>query len=330
MSSRILVVGGAGYIGSHVVRAFLDRNDSVVVYDNLSSGQRENLFTEARFVQGDILDYALLRDTMAAGFDAIIHLAALKAAGESMELPEKYSTNNLCGTINLLNAASETGIRAIVFSSSAAVYGAPLQAPVDESHSTEPINYYGFTKLEIERLLFWYERIRGIRYAALRYFNAAGYDPAGRIHGLEKNPQNLLPIVMEVAAGMRERMSIFGNDYDTADGTGVRDYVHVSDLAEAHLLAYEYIKRTQTSCTVNLGSENGLSVTQIIDTARRITGRAIVADIVGRRPGDPARMIASSGKAARLLSWKAKFSDCETLVASTWNVYKTRVKRVKK
>jgi UDP-glucose 4-epimerase len=325
VSSRILVVGGAGYIGSHVVRAFLDRKDSVTVFDNLSSGCRENLFDDAGFVQGDILDFETLKSTMAAGFDAIIHLAALKAAGESMEHPEKYSVNNICGTLNLLNAASVTGIRNIVFSSSAAVYGAPRSVPVDENHPTEPINYYGFTKLEIERFLAWYERIRGIRFAALRYFNAAGYDPNGRVRGLEKNPQNLLPIVMEVAAGIRGRMAIFGDDYETEDGTGVRDYVHVSDLADAHLRAYDYIKTRSTNLIVNLGSEKGISVKAIVDTARRITGRQIPADIVGRRAGDPAKMIASSGKASQLLSWKARYSDCETLVASTWNVYKAHI-----
>jgi UDP-glucose 4-epimerase len=321
--SRILVVGGAGYIGSHVARAFCDKKFSVTVFDNLSSGCRENLFPDADFVLGDILDFAKLRDTMATGFDAIVHLAALKAAGESMEQPEKFSINNICGTLNLLNAASETGVRNIVFSSSAAVYGTPVHVPIDEQHPTEPINYYGFTKLEIERFLGWYERIRGIRFAALRYFNAAGYDTNGRIKGLEKNPQNLLPVVMEVAAGMRSRMSVFGNDYDTPDGTCIRDYVHVSDLADAHISAYEYITRTGASLTVNLGSEKGITVKEMIDTARRITGKPIPADIVGRRSGDPATLVASSEKAARMLSWKAKFSDCETLVASTWNVYKT-------
>lgn len=327
MGSRILVVGGAGYIGSHVARAFLDKKNPVTVFDNLSTGRRENLFKDASFVQGDILDFEKLRDTMAAGFDAVIHLAALKAAGESMEFPEKYSVNNICGTINLLNAASETGVKNIVFSSSAAVYGAPQYIPVDENHPTEPINYYGFTKLEIERLLSWYGRIRGIRFAALRYFNAAGYDPDGRVQGLEKNPQNLLPIVMEVAAGIRERMSIFGDDYDTADGTGVRDYIHASDLADAHLSAYGYITRTNQSLTVNLGSEKGISVRAIIDSVRRITGRPIPVDITARRPGDAAILIASSEKASKLLSWKAKLSDCDTLVSSTWNVYKAHVKK---
>lgn len=327
MTIRVLVVGGAGYIGSHVARAFLDRNDSVTVFDNLSSGVRENLFKDADFVQGDILDFPKIKSTMAQGFDAVVHLAAFKAAGESMTNPEKYSVNNICGAVNLLNAASETGVTNIVFSSSAAVYGAPHYVPLDERHPTEPINYYGFTKLEIERLLSWYERLRGIRFAALRYFNAAGYDINGRIKGLEKNPQNLLPVVMEAAAEMRGRIAIFGDDYETEDGTGVRDYVHVSDLADAHLLACDFIRDSGASLTVNLGSEKGISVKAMVDTARRITGRAIPADVVGRRDGDPATLIASSEKASNVLAWKATRSDCETLVSSTWNVYKAHVKK---
>ena len=324
--ARILVIGGAGYIGSHVARAFLDRGDEVTVFDNLSSGCRENLFEDAAFVRGDILDVPLLSNTMRKGFDAIIHLAALKAAGESMAAPEKYSVNNICGTINILNAASEARVPRIVFSSSAAVYGAPQYVPVDEAHPTEPINYYGFTKLEIERLFGWYERLRNIRFAALRYFNAAGYDATGRIKGLEKNPQNLLPIVMEVAAGMRKSMAVFGNDYDTEDGTGVRDYIHVSDLAAAHLLACDYLTKHDKSITVNLGSEKGLSVTTVIDAARRITGRPIPADVTARRPGDSAVMVASSKKAEKLLGWKSGQSDCETLLRSTWNVYKQNIR----
>jgi UDP-glucose 4-epimerase len=324
--SNILVVGGAGYIGSHVAAAFLDRGDSVTVFDNLSSGCRENLFANAAFVHGDILDYQLLSDTIRKGFDAVVHLAALKAAGESMTSPEKYSVNNICGTINILNAASVAQVPRIVFSSSAAVYGAPRYVPVDEDHPTEPINYYGFTKLEIEKLLAWYERLRGVRFAALRYFNAAGYDAKGRIRGLEKDPQNLLPIVMEVAAGMRESMAVFGDDYDTEDGTGVRDYIHVSDLAAAHLLACDYIAKQDRSLTVNLGSETGISVTTIIEAARRITDRPIKANVTARRPGDSAVMVASSKKAEKLLGWKASQSDCEMLIRSTWDVYKQYIR----
>jgi UDP-glucose 4-epimerase len=318
---RILVIGGAGYIGSHVSREFLDNGYDVTVFDNLSSGKRENLFDEAKFVEGDILNYELLLSTMKQDIDGIIHLAAFKAAGESMEKPEKYSTNNISGTLNILNAASEAGVKRFVFSSSAAVYGEPEYLPIDEAHPTNPENYYGFTKLEIERFLHWYDKIKSIRYAALRYFNAAGYDPKGRISGLEVNPQNLLPVVMETAAGIRDKMMIFGDDYDTRDGTGIRDYVHVTDLAKAHLKAFEYINKKDESLTVNLGSETGISVMEMVETARRITGNEITAHIVPRRPGDPSTVLATSRKAKEILDWEAEFSDVETLVKSTWQAY---------
>jgi dTDP-4-dehydrorhamnose reductase len=219
---NILIIGGAGYIGSHVAREMLDQGQRVTVYDNLSSGLKANLFPEEEFIQGDILDYPGLIRAAKGGFDALIHLAAFKAAGESMLKPEKYSVNNITGTLNILNAAAEAGIKHIVFSSSAAVYGEPEYLPIDERHPCRPENYYGFTKLEIERFLGWYERLKGIRFAALRYFNAAGYDVKGRITGLERNPANLIPVVMEeAAAGMRSEVQVFGNDYPTPDGTGM-------------------------------------------------------------------------------------------------------------
>jgi UDP-glucose 4-epimerase len=213
-------------------------------------------------------------------------------------------------------------LRYCVFSSSAAVYGEPKYLPIDEAHPKNPENYYGFTKLEIERFLEWYGRLKGLTFAALRYFNAAGYDPSGRIRGLERNPANLLPVVMEVAIGMRKELQIFGNDYETPDGTGVRDYVHVSDLADAHVRAFDYLTTNNNSLVVNLGSENGISVKEMVDKARKITGKPIPAHIVPRRPGDSAKLIASSGLANKLLGWKAKYSDAETLLSSTWSVYK--------
>jgi len=326
---NILVIGGAGYIGSHVAKEFLDRGHAVTVFDNLSSGLRENLLPGAVFTHGDIHDYpglvqAMKRDGTpgASAFHAIVHLAASKAAGESMLNPEKYSRNNIAGTINIINAASEAGIGNIVFSSSAAVYGEPEYLPVDERHPTNPENYYGFTKLEIERILAWYEKLRGIRYACLRYFNAAGYDVNGRIRGLELNPANLLPVVMEAACGMRPELQVFGDDYDTLDGTCIRDYIHVSDLAAGHAAALDYIGKTGKSLTVNLGSESGSSVTEILETARRVTGRPIPAKIVGRRPGDPAKLTASSALARELLGWEARYSDLETLVRTSWEVYR--------
>jgi UDP-glucose 4-epimerase len=321
---KVLVVGGAGYIGSHVTRAFLDRGDSVTVFDNLSTGTRENLFPEASFVHGDILQYEQVRQVMLGGFDAFIHLAAFKAANESMLLPGKYSINNINGTINLLNAAVECGIKNVVFSSSAAVYGEPVYVPMDENHPTNPENYYGFTKLEIERFLYWYDKLKGLRFAALRYFNAAGYDIAGRISGLERNPQNLLPIVMEVATGQRQQLSIYGNDWDTPDGTCIRDYVHVNDLANGHVKALDYIASQNKSLTVNLGSENGISVKEMVEITREITGKPIPAIYADRRAGDPAKVVASAGFAQKILGWKAQNSDVRALVSSTWNVYRLK------
>lgn len=319
---NIVMIGGAGYIGSHVAREFLERGHRVTVYDNLSSGLRENLFPEADFVHGDIHDYPGLVRAMRGGFDALVHLAASKAAGESMLQPEKYSRNNIIGTLNILNAAAETGIKNIVFSSSAAVYGEPEYLPIDEKHPTRPENYYGFTKLEIERFLDWYEKLRGMRYACLRYFNAAGYDVHGRIKGLEQNPANLLPVIMEAACGMRPELQIFGNDYDTPDGTCIRDYIHVSDLAIGHAAALDYISGKGKSLIVNLGSETGSSVTEMVEAARKITGKPIPAKIVARRPGDPAKLTASAALARELLGWKAQYSDVETLIKTSWEAYK--------
>lgn len=319
---RILAIGGAGYIGSHVVRTLIDKGHTVSVFDNLSSGSKENLGPDSPLITGDILDFPQIKNAMCQGFDAVFHFAALKAANESMILPEKYSVHNITGTINILNAMCEAKISNIVFSSTAAVYGEPKYTPIDENHPVNPENYYGFTKLEIERILNWYDRLKGIRFAALRYFNAAGYDIFNRIKGLERNPQNLLPIIMEVACGMRSKMSIYGNDWDTPDGTCIRDYVHVNDLADGHVKALEYISSKNESLLVNLGSEHGISVKAMVEKARDITGEQIPAEMAPRRLGDPARVVASSEKASELLGWKAKYSDVSTLISTTWNVYK--------
>ena len=322
---RILVIGGAGYIGSHVARAFLDHGYEVTVFDNFQTGLRENLFNDAAFVHGDIMRPEQLRAAMAGSFDGCVHLAALKAAGQSMLQPELYSEANIAGTINILSQASAAGIARIIFSSSAAVYGSPQYLPIDEDHPKEPENFYGFTKLEIERLLEWYDRLKGMRYGAIRYFNAAGYDVRGRIKGLELNPENLLPIVMEVAAGIRPKLSIFGDDYPTRDGSCIRDYVHVSDLAEAHVTAFEYILKNDKSLTVNLGSETGISVFEMVERARSITGRPVPAEVTGRRAGDPSELVASSAKSRELLGWVPKYSDVDTLISSTWKMYEKYV-----
>ncbi|MBI9108070.1 MAG: UDP-glucose 4-epimerase GalE [Spirochaetales bacterium] len=324
---KVLVIGGAGYIGSHVVKALIKSGHEVTVFDNLSSGLRENLFDDAGFIEGNILNSEQLDAAFAsASFDAAVHLAAFKGAGESMFKPEKYSVNNITGTINILNSMCAAGVKKLVFSSSAAVFGEPEYLPIDEDHPKNPENYYGFTKLEIERFLAWYDRLKGLKFAALRYFNAAGYDIDGELCGLEQNPANLLPVIMEAAAGMREKLQIFGDDYDTPDGTGVRDYVHVTDLADGHVKALDYISREGESLVVNLGSENGISVLELLEDARKISGSKIPAEITGRRPGDPAKLVASSAKAKELLGWEAKYSDCETLVRTSWDVYKRQVK----
>jgi len=319
---KVLIIGGAGYIGSHVVKEMMKAGHKVTVFDNLSSGLRCNLFPENDFIYGNILIPQDLEKAFEKGFDAFVHLAAFKAAGESMIEPEKYSVNNITGTINIMNAAVKYGCKKMIFSSSAAVFGAPEYLPIDEEHPKNPENYYGFTKLEIERFMAWYDQLKGMRFAALRYFNAAGYDPDGQIRGLEQNPANLLPRVMEVAAGIQKKMKVFGTDYDTRDGTCIRDYVHVTDLARAHVMALDYITKNDKSLTVNLGTEKGTTVKEIIDAARRITGKAIPADDVERRPGDPACLYATSKRAKELLGWEPKYSDVDTLVKTTWEVYK--------
>ncbi|NTU52529.1 MAG: UDP-glucose 4-epimerase GalE [Chlorobiaceae bacterium] len=320
---KILVIGGAGYIGSHVAREFLDRGYEVTVFDNLSTGREENLFSDETFIYGDIFDAEALAQVMQGGFDGCVHLAALKAAGESMLKPEEYSTHNICGTIAVINQAVAVGsIRCFLFSSSAAIFGSPVYLPIDESHPKVPENYYGFTKLEIERILEWYDRLKGLKFAAVRYFNAAGYDVRGRIRGLEINPANLLPVIMETAAGLRPSLSVFGTDYPTRDGTCIRDYVHVNDLAVAHVQAFERVVRTGESLSVNLGSETGVTVLEMLDASRRLTGRPIPGEFSPRRPGDPPELVATSAQARELLGWTPQFSDLDTLINSTWNVYR--------
>ena len=320
---KILVTGGAGYIGSHVVLDLLEADHDVIILDDLSLGVELNIHSDAQFIFGSTLDNEALKVCFRDQVDAVIHLAAFKAAGESMTDPEKYSKNNISGTINLLNAMTDHGVHTFVFSSSAAVYGYPEYLPIDEDHPTDPINYYGFTKLVIESFLEWYGKLRGLKYVSLRYFNAAGYDPKGRILGLEQNPANLLPIVMEVASGERDKMEVFGDDYDTPDGTGVRDYIHVSDLASAHVKALDYLQ-SGDSIIVNLATGEGYSVLDVIKKAREITGHSIPYEITARREGDPAKLIATSESAGELLDWEPKLSDLESLLKTTWRVYSAK------
>jgi len=320
---KIFVTGGAGYIGSHVVYELYDQGHEVTIYDDLSLGRKENIDKRAKFVLGSTLEKDKLNESLSSEkYDAVIHLAAWKAAGESMIEPEKYAENNIIGSMNLLNAVANANINKFVFSSTAAVYGFPNYLPIDEKHPIQPANYYGYTKIEIERNLEWFSQIRNINYAALRYFNAAGYDVKGRIRGKEKNPNNLLPIVMEVASEVRDKVQVFGNDYDTVDGTGVRDYIHVNDLASAHILALEYLENENINLMVNLSTENGYSVLEAIKEAEIITEKPIKYEIVERREGDPDKVVASYKKAKKLLNWEAKYSDLKTILSTMWEIYK--------
>ena len=319
---KILVTGGAGYIGSHVVYELIDQGHDVTILDDMSLGLEENIDPRSIFVQGSTHSDSDLDSVLSVGFDGIIHLAAWKAAGESMTDPAKYAHNNLIGTINLLNACDRHGIKRFVFSSTSSVYGNPEYIPIDENHPPEPISYYGETKLQVEKNLKWFSELKGIRFGVLRYFNAAGYDIKGRIKGRERNALNLIPIAMEVAAGIREKMQVFGDNYDTHDGTGVRDYIHVSDLAIAHMKALNYISENDKDLLVNLATGEGHSVLDVINKSKEVSGKDIPFDIVGRRAGDPATVVAVSNRANKVLDWSTKYSDLDTLIRTAWDVYK--------
>lgn len=317
---KILVTGGAGYIGSHIVMLLCDKGHDIVVLDNLSLGTKEAVDKRAVFIEGSILNDEDLNKSL-TGVEVVIHLAAYKSAGESMQNPQKYSENNVIGSMNLLRSMIEKNVKNIIFSSSAAVYGVPEYLPLDEKHPLKPINHYGYTKLQTEKTIDLYGKDGKIRYVNLRYFNAAGYDALNRIRCLEKNPANLIPSVMEVASGKRDKLLVYGNNFDTVDGTGVRDYIHVSDLARAHLASLDLLSKNQ-SATINLGSEKQYSVMEVIRLTEKITGKEIPYEIVDKREGDPDKVYASSENAHNLLGWSAKDSELDNIIETTWRIYK--------
>jgi UDP-glucose 4-epimerase len=319
---NILVIGGAGYIGAHVVHDLVDKGHHVIVYDNLSSGFKENLPGICTFIQGDILNKDELISVLNDDIDAVFHFAAKKAAYKSMVDARPFSQTNISGTINILDAMVECEVNNIIFSSTAAVYGEPEYLPMDESHPTIPTNYYGFTKLKIEELLSWYSRIHKINFASLRYFNAVGYDVKNRISIPEKNPQNLFPIIMEVLSGERESMDVYGNDYDTPDGTCIRDYIHVNDLSTAHVNALTFLVEKNKSLCVNLGTGNGYSVLEVIKSAESIVGKKVNFKISGKRVGDPQSLFAKSNRATELLGWIPQYSSLDRIMQSMWMLYK--------
>jgi len=322
LPQKVLVVGGAGYIGSHVTQALLKSGHQPIVFDNLSTGSRSNVPEGVTLIHGDILLLPQIENALKK-VDAVIHLAALKAAGDSMIHPEEYATHNVSGTINLLNAALRANVKNIVFSSTAAVYGEPQYVPIDEDHPKIPANFYGVTKLQIETLLQWYSSLKGIHYASLRYFNASGYDIEGNVLGLERNPNNLFPIAMEAVVGVRKQVEVYGNDYDTPDGSCIRDYIHVTDLASAHVSALEYLLSEKQNLELNLGTSKGLSVFEVLDAAKAYSGVDFPVIHAARRLGDPSIVLASAQKAKELLGWSAQHSTLETLIHSMLQVYQT-------
>ena len=314
----ILITGGAGYIGSHTVKFFQEKNEDVVVVDNLQSGHRESLNVE-KFYEIDLRD----KDNMNRVFkendiEAVVHFAANSLVGESMENPYDYYHNNVYGMLCLLGVMKENNVRNIVFSSTAATYGEPDNIPITESDSTNPTNTYGETKLAMEKMMKWFDTAYDMKYVSLRYFNAAGAHESGTI-GEYHNPEtHLIPLILQVPLGKRDKIYIFGDDYPTEDGSCVRDYIHVMDLASAHYQAFKYLKDGKCSNVFNLGNGNGYSVKEVIDIARKVTGHEIPAEIVDRRPGDPAVLIASSEKAKKVLKWENKFNSLEKIIEDAW------------
>ncbi len=321
---KILVLGGAGYIGSHTVYELVDAGHEVVIIDNLETGHIEAVHPKAKFYKGDLRDRRFV-DSVLDGekdIDAVIHFAANSLVGESMTNPLKYYDNNLCGTKVLLESMVAHGLDKIVFSSTAATYGEPEKIPIEETDRTEPTNTYGETKLSMEKMFKWTGLAHGLRFVSLRYFNACGAHVSGEI-GEAHNPEShLIPLILQVPLGKREAISIFGDDYDTKDGTCVRDYIHVTDLAQAHILAVEYLVKGGKSDIFNLGNGVGFTVKEVIETARKVTEDPIKAIVSPRRAGDPARLIASSEKAKQVLGWKPAHADLEEIIATAWKWHK--------
>lgn len=321
---KIAVLGGAGYIGSHTVRELCGRGHSVTVIDNLQTGYRASVDNRAEFLCGDIRDKEFLRSAFCgADFDAVIHFAACSLVGESVTDPLKYYNNNVGGAITLLEVMVEAGIDKIVFSSTAATYGEPERVPILEDDRTCPTNPYGETKLAMEKMFRWTGAAHGIRFVSLRYFNACGADESGEIGEAHKPESHLIPLILQVPNNKREAIYVFGDDYDTKDGTCVRDYIHVTDLADAHILAVEYLGDGGESDIFNLGNGIGFTVREVIESARRVTGHPIPEIVSPRRAGDPARLIASSEKAKKILGWNPKHADLDEIVGSAWNWHKS-------
>ena len=315
---NVLVCGGAGYIGSHMVALLLERGHEVTVFDNLSTGYREAVLG-GRFERGDLGDSAALDRVLGShSFDAVMHFAAFIRVEESVATPGKYFRNNFCNTVNLLEAMVRNRVRRFIFSSTAAVYGEPRYVPIDEKHPREPINPYGSSKRMVEDVLGYYSGAHGLQSVPLRYFNAAGADPQGRLGPRHEPITHLIPLVLRAAAGVNADVKVFGRDYPTPDGTAIRDYIHVWDLCEAHLAALDYLMKGGHTQAFNLGVGRGYSVQEVIDAVRRVTGREFAVVTQGRRAGDPVHLVADASLAQRVLGWTPRSSDIDTIVAHAW------------
>lgn len=320
----ILVLGGAGYIGSHAVHQLIDAGESVVIVDNLETGHKEALHPNATFYQGDIREIDFLRMVFKKeSIEAVIHFAANSLVGESVENPLKYFDNNVYGTQVLLQVMAEENVKKIVFSSTAAVYGEPENVPIVESERTKPLNPYGETKLTMEKMCHWASNAHGINYVSLRYFNVAGARETAEIGEDHRPETHLIPIILEAALNQRPHVTIYGDDYDTPDGTCIRDYVHVEDLIAAHRLALQYLRNKGESNVFNIGSSQGFSVKEMIDTAREVTGREIIAQNGERRAGDPSTLIASSEKAKQVLGWNPIKTNAKKIFEDAWRWHST-------
>lgn len=319
----ILVCGGAGYIGSHTVSELLDKGEEVVIVDNLQSGHKAAVLEKAHLCVGDLRDESFLESVFQQfSIQSVIHFAADSLVGESVSAPLKYYENNVYGTLCLLKVMEKYGVKKIVFSSTAATYGEPNNIPIVETDPTIPTNPYGETKLAVEKMLKWADQAYGIKHVILRYFNVAGAHMDG-ILGEDHSPEtHLIPIILQVALGKRESISIFGDDYATEDGTCIRDYIHVTDLANAHILALTKLEKDQESAIYNLGNGNGFSVKEVIEAARKVTGHPIPAIVSPRRAGDPAKLVASSDKAMKELNWNPQYENLETIILSAWEWFK--------
>lgn len=318
---RILVTGGAGYVGGTVAQLLLDHGHQVVIYDNLCHGHRSLVPSGAEFVEAELADRSTLEKVLHTGIDGVMHFAALIEAGESMKKPEIYFRNNSATTLSLLESMLATGVNRLVFSSTAAVYGEPESTPIVEEAPLRPTNAYGESKLLVEQMLNWLNRIHGFRYASLRYFNVAGaIEGRGEAHEPESH---IIPLVLDVALGRRKDIKIFGQDYPTSDGTCVRDYIHVHDLARAHLLAFEALKE-RDRLIYNIGNGVGFTVREVVESARRVTGHPIPVEECPRRPGDPAVLIASSEKIGRELGWVPAYSKLDDIIETAWKWHKLR------